>query len=190
MVFRWCKLFFSERRLLCERFYPTRGERLSYVIVKPTSDKKNKLIDCIMSWQQFQQTKSVQLHFDYYVGKHLLSALSRFFDLVPVKLRVRPIFYNYCKGCYKRGHFNGYCNQCDKDLVVLHSRISEANIMERRLIQAKQHCKRCLEVICSDPFMLSCYNYQCQENQLRIRCERGAVDMLLGLKKQKNFLKW
>jgi hypothetical protein len=83
---------------------PVHGERLPFVIIQRSATNKQKLplIDCVVSWQNFLANNTLQINYNYYVSRPLFGALSRVFDLVPVKLNWRPIITsNLCLGCLK-----------------------------------------------------------------------------------------
>lgn len=96
------RVIFRERRQKSARLAPVHGERLPFVIVErnlPHNKKRQPLIDCVVSWEDFLANNKLQINHNYYVSRQLLGALGRFFDLVPAKLNWRPIITsNICLG--------------------------------------------------------------------------------------------
>ncbi|CAD5223802.1 unnamed protein product [Bursaphelenchus okinawaensis] len=164
----------AERKAICERFEPVRGERLSFVIVRPEAHVKKNLIDCVVSWEDFQNNSSLQLHYNYYIGKHLMAAMKRFFDLVPCRLRYHALHFDHCPGCGKNGKSDEYCDDCCSNPHKLRIILTKNMLYERKLAKAFESCNNCvnIEALSLNFQNLHCYNSNCGTNNTKLKVLR------------------
>ncbi|CAD5215905.1 unnamed protein product [Bursaphelenchus xylophilus] len=164
-----------QRKEMCERFEPIRGERLPFVIIRPEPHSKTKMIDCVVGWEEFLKDSCLQLHYNYYMGKQLMSALTRFFDLTPYGLRYHSLYFDICQSCGKSTNDSEFCEDCSEDDNVDQIRLAKYFVLQRRLLRTYRSCKNCIKMdsVDIDVRNLKCFNFNCNINNTRLKLERN-----------------
>ncbi|XGW15553.1 hypothetical protein V3C99_001205 [Haemonchus contortus] len=134
------------------------GERLPYIVTQGAPDAS--VISCVRSIPDFLADKSLQIHFTYYAHVHILPALRRVTDLLPLTINWRADASTMCftPGCLTVGG-NPWCSCCAEFGSTFRFALVSLAREERLQAIARLACSRCQQRIHCD--MDQCQNYAC-----------------------------
>ncbi|VDO45675.1 unnamed protein product [Haemonchus placei] len=132
------------------------GERLPYIVTQGAPDAS--VISCVRSIPDFLADKSLQIHFTYYAHVHILPALRRVTDLLPLTINWRADASTMCftPGCLTVGG-NPWCSCCAEFGSTFRFALVSLAREERLQAIARLACSRCQQRIHCD--MEQCQNY-------------------------------
>lgn len=134
------------------------GERVPYIVTQGPPDAT--VISCVRSLPDFLADQRLQIHYTYYAHVHILPALRRVTDLLPVTICWRADVGTHCftPGCLTIGG-NPWCAACSEFGSTFRYAITSLAREERLRAVARIACSRCQERSCCN--MELCQNHVC-----------------------------
>lgn len=95
--------YFRARIRKCPSHITLRGERVPYVIIDGVTG--STVYSCVRSIDQFARNPEYKINTFYYLNAHILAALRRVTDLIPMKIDFLPFAAEQCFVCVKLKFF-------------------------------------------------------------------------------------
>ncbi|CAI4232377.1 unnamed protein product [Auanema sp. JU1783] len=156
------------------------GERVSYVIVEGHPDAT--VISCVRSLTEFLDNPQLKIHVSYYVRAHILAALRRVTDLIPLQIiwhQNKPR-HCYTPECWTIGR-RPWCTSCSNQAYpYVYAQLSVGR-NERLLSIAQVACKSCNQLGPGHKWKIeSCTNFHCPVRQVIANVARSEASNTLA----------
>uniref|UniRef100_A0A915CSK1 DNA polymerase n=1 Tax=Ditylenchus dipsaci TaxID=166011 RepID=A0A915CSK1_9BILA len=135
----------SEMANLSDRYAPIRGERLSYLIVKPDlgTEKFVTITSCAVSMERYLKEPRLEIHYNYYISKLLIPTLTQVLQHVPIKLKWQSIGPSHCLACFAPNRYP-WCDSCAKNSHVYTEKLLKQMRIVYRVRNLQRICFSCL----------------------------------------------
>ncbi|WKX99192.1 hypothetical protein Q1695_014235 [Nippostrongylus brasiliensis] len=159
------------------------GERIPYIVTQGTPNAT--VISCVRSIPDFLADKRLQIHFTYYAHVHILPALRRVTDLLPLAITWHADSGSYCftPGCVTLTS-NPWCTPCSEFGSTYRFAVASQAREERLRALSYAICCRCQERHQCD--MDLCQNHACSVKKVwnglqRTRTNRAVASHRLHI---------
>ncbi|PAV60310.1 hypothetical protein WR25_19187 [Diploscapter pachys] len=151
----------------CPAYRALRGERIPYIVVEGAANQT--VYSCVRSVNQFVANPKLRINVAYYTNSHILAALRRVTDLLPLQVVVVQQRARHCftPGCHVIGQ-RPWCIYCARDPKMLTLAIWQYAKEQRVRFLTRQACQECRY---SNQFLYgeeieSCTNHACVIKQV------------------------
>uniref|UniRef100_A0A8R1DRT6 DNA polymerase zeta catalytic subunit n=1 Tax=Caenorhabditis japonica TaxID=281687 RepID=A0A8R1DRT6_CAEJA len=170
----------AENRLKqCPSYVTLRGERVPYVIIDRAA--RSTVYSCVRSIESFARNSDYKINVYYYLNAHILAALRRVTDLIPMRLDVLPLAAEQCfvSGCSRLGK-EPWCIECEHNPAELGLALVQAGRESRARAGICQICTKCQSSSFSlgEQEITQCSNFTCLLKQtwtIMDRAKTGSV---------------
>ncbi|UMM22140.1 hypothetical protein L5515_003507 [Caenorhabditis briggsae] len=171
----------AEARLRnCSSHITLRGERVPYVIIDGVSG--STVYSCVRSIESFARNPEYKINTYYYLNAHILAALRRVTDLIPMKIDFLPLAADQCfvTECSRIGK-TPWCIECETNPEELALALVQSGREGRARTQIRQICTSCQSSTTrvNDEQILECMNFSCLLRQTMSIMERARTDSIV-----------
>uniref|UniRef100_A0A7E4W7G4 DNA polymerase n=1 Tax=Panagrellus redivivus TaxID=6233 RepID=A0A7E4W7G4_PANRE len=172
----------SELEAISPLHKPVYGERLEFIVAEPPVASKNCTVySCVFRLQKFLENPQLTVNYNYYIGRKLMPALARVFQLIPLKVNWHLGNQKQCFGCGTGADL--WCSSCWSDKTALKRVIKAISDRNSAFVSSKLACMNCVKLRPSMRADIPCSNLQCVVWQHRYRVQSSNVHELLKFHK-------
>ncbi|PIC42147.1 hypothetical protein B9Z55_009315 [Caenorhabditis nigoni] len=171
----------AEARLRnCSSHITLRGERVPYVIIDGVSG--STVYSCVRSIESFARNPEYKINTYYYLNAHILAALRRVTDLIPMKIDFLPLAADQCfvTECSRIGK-TPWCIECETNPEELALALVQSGREGRARTQIREICTSCQSSTTrvNDEQILECMNFSCLLRQTMSIMDRARTDSIV-----------
>ncbi|EFO86914.1 hypothetical protein CRE_04525 [Caenorhabditis remanei] len=171
----------AESRLRrCPSHITLRGERVPYVIIDGVSG--STVYSCVRSIESFTRNPEYKINTYYYLNAHILAALRRVTDLIPMKIDFLPLASDQCfvTDCARIGK-TPWCIECETNPEELALSLIQFGRENRARSQIRQICGICQSSTnqITEEQVLECTNFSCLLRQTLSIMNRANTESVI-----------
>uniref|UniRef100_A0A1I7T0H9 DNA polymerase n=1 Tax=Caenorhabditis tropicalis TaxID=1561998 RepID=A0A1I7T0H9_9PELO len=175
----------AESRLkTCSSYITLRGERVPYVIIDGVAG--STVYSCVRSIEHFARNPDYKINTNYYLNAHILAALRRVTDLIPMKIDCISLASDQCyvTDCSRIGK-TPWCIECESNPEELAMAFVHLGRENRARSQIRQICGSCQSATIgiNDEQVLECSNFSCLLRQTISILDRAKTRNVIMLHK-------
>ncbi|CTQ86602.1 DNA polymerase [Caenorhabditis elegans] len=164
----------------CPSHITLRGERVPYVIIDGVTG--STVYSCVRSIDQFARNPEYKINTFYYLNAHILAALRRVTDLIPMKIDFLPFAAEQCfvSDCSRIGK-TPWCIECEQNPEELALALVQLGRESRARSQIIQYCTSCQSSSqrLGEDQVVDCANFTCLLRQTMSIMDRSRTASVL-----------